>query len=644
MISPSDPQDESSIIDPHPFSNYSTVMAETKQTIWKRLQRFFRVGVTTRSGGGGFGQSQQQVTPLRHDPAKGSGDNVAPVNFPQPFRKLYDWWLNQCHDSRESFEERRKRVKDIEYMVKNEEIISMAADTIADETISSESEEAVITVDAASAAIRNRIQDLLQQWGHTPEKLRDKAYNVATFGDHFDANTVFLKHGITDVTPLDILAVSDRVEFSLKDMAQKKREYQGFFNQLMQQDTRLGDLTKMLDLDATDDYTALFKSYLFGFKLFDDSITLPPWGISHYRLYSSNSEFAPFGRSVFINSISPFRQLKASMNLMAIGRMSKLPREMFEVDTDESMSEMEKWEQVNAVRQNFHAINRDTAEEDDLSIDTRFWYAKDLLNYRVEETRMNMDDIADIEFLRDNLIMGTRIPKGYLIVDRASFGTSGQALLRQFKPFGRLVYAVQTAVLEEIANQIRTHFTITGEFDGADTEFTLSMPYPVVEESRDQMQMKNDSIRLANDIIGNIQSALGTRDGLPPEVVKSVFSQISFLDPEDVDAWLNQSAEALGLNEEEGQRNHSHLPLVNRRMETDQKIKLRNRLSEDLLNHVTMKALHENGFSEGTMNGKHYYSAWTKDGRQDKIYEILRRPPSGKLVEKHEKLYKALHG
>ena len=61
-------------------------------------------------------------------------------------------------------------------------------------------------------------------------------------------------------------------------------------------------------------------------------------------------------------------------------------------------------------------------------------------------------------------------------------------------------------------------------------EFELALPFPVIEESQDRVRMKNDTLRLANDIITNLQNALGLDRGesIPSEVVKDIFGKISF--------------------------------------------------------------------------------------------------------------------
>ena len=51
--------------------------------------------------------------------------------------------------------------------------------------------------------------------------LEDTAYGLAKFGDHFWIRSITPEDGITEITPIDVRQVKDRIEFSAIDELEK---------------------------------------------------------------------------------------------------------------------------------------------------------------------------------------------------------------------------------------------------------------------------------------------------------------------------------------------------------------------------------------------------------------------------------------
>jgi len=587
-----------------------------KPSTSSKLLKFFNIGIRTKD-------SQTQVVPMTTKSTNDS-DKQVPVKMNSELQQFYDWWIRETNDNKQSLSDRKDRYKDIDFMIKNDSVISMAADLYADETTQVDTQNQVIVATSKNKKLEKWIVQFLNDIGLTQHKIRQIAYSLNAFGDAFLINVIDPSKGITEVISVDADDVEERLEFNAID-AKKSffKQNKRYMNTLTKSNDRMNDLMAKLK-DSKADLSAIFKHYLFGFVVSPD-LVLPPWNVSHFRL-SANSEFGKWGRSNFINSISPFRQLKASKNLMAMARAAKFPKEKFEIETDENMTEIEKWNAVNEARQEYQNLTALEAVKEEFAIGGQIWTPKGLLEYTLLENRMDLGDIADIELLRDDMIMATRIPKGYLIVDRGAFGASGQSLLQQFKPFGRAVYQLQSSILQEIIQLIKIQLTITNDFD-VDEPFELAMNFPVVEEASDRLRMKNDTLRLANDVISNIQNALGTRDGLPPDVIKSVFSQLSFLDPEDVDKWIDSSAEAI-LDEKH------IIKLVNRELSESDNKKIVDRLNETVIDTAFYEAKKKRGFFEGILRSKHFLASY---GANSELNETLKMMKS-QMTKKSSKM------
>ena len=100
------------------------------------------------------------------------------------------------------------------------------------------------------------------------------------------------------------------------------------------------------------------------------------------------------------------------------------------------------------------------------------WVPKDVVEYDQMQNKMVLGDIADIEMLRDDEIIATAIPRGYLINEGTGWGASGQALLQQYKPFARAVLQVQTAIIRELIQMVKIQLIVSEEFD-EDEEFEI---------------------------------------------------------------------------------------------------------------------------------------------------------------------------
>ena len=573
------------------------------ESLTKRLQRFF--GYETKADLDSANKTA--VKPVDRKSGR-------PVDLPSSTKKIWDWYVKETNDKLETLKNREDRYKDIDFMIYNEPLASFSVDLYADEIAQADDQFNLITVKAKDPKVETRIRQLFDQWEVDQEYIREVGYNLVAYGDSFEVNEIDEKKGIISSTPVSVYDVTDRLEFKLSETKKAYENNQRYsYLKLSSIDKFLKELEKE---EKTFDFSKSYLSYLFGFVIGSDSFVYP-WQVSHYRLETRRSEFFPFGRSLLINLIGPYRQLKTSMNLMALTRALKFPKEVYEVQTSDEMTATDKWAAVEEAKNELQNLGRLNRAKDEFSIGDELWIPEGLLKHDTITNDLSIEDIADIELLRENFIMGTKIPKGYLIADRSGgWGTSGQSLLQQSKPFGRAVYSVQSAILKELAHKIRMHFLMTGEFEKEFTEFQLSLNFPVIEEASDRQRMKQDSLRMANDVIDNIKTALGLRDAaVPPEVVKDIFSKFSFLDPEILNDLVDTLAKQIDKPDDQSTENES-----GRFFESYK------RLDESVLSTAYFESLRKFDIKECHINGRHYL---TSSGRfiqneYSPIYKMFR--------------------
>jgi len=580
------------------------------QSIWSKLRGYFNIGVKHT-------KNTSEVIPVDVDTKT---KIKTEVSFPSDLQKFYDFWLNECHDNTETLKNRFDRYDDLDYMVYNDTVISMAVEMYADEATQADSQSQVIKCDAEDDKVESYIIDFLERIGYTVDVIKEIIRNMVQYGDGFCVNSLDEKKGFTDTSPIDVRSVKDRIEFSL--LHEQRKWFTKQARVMAKSDLRMKSLLdvladKELSAKKSGDYSKLYKPYLFGFRLEGD-LYVPPWSISHFRLYSSDSEFYPYGRPLFIHNISPFRQLKAAKNLMAFARMANIPKEIFSIKTGDTMTQAERWTAIDAFIEQYNNLGLTSTVKNDMGVGSRIYLPQELADFNVLTPNIDLDSIADIELLRDDMILGTRIPKGYLIVDSGGWGASGQALLQQFKPFGRAVFTLQSTFLKEITHLIKMHFMVAGLFDGENTNFELSMNFPVTEESKDRIDLKNDTFRLATDIISGIADSLGLQDGLPSDVVKSIFKSLSFLDDESIETWINKSSQ---INDTQNN------PLINdnpEQYEENSKSKINTRLNEQIIKSAYIRARKKNRINEGVRDNRHYVASWSKNKHYEDIYNLFK--------------------
>ena len=563
------------------------------------------------------GTDTRTVVPTKATTKNGK-TSFTPVNYPDPLKKMMDAWLHDVSDNPASLSNRLDRYKDLDYMYYNEGYIGQAVKLYADETTQYDSQTNLLTVTAKDRKTEKYITDFFERIGYTKERIQQIARSISLYGDAFCVNGIDEDSilGYTSSTFVGVRDIQDRIEFNpitvKKDLLKSK-----MYTDLTSKNSRLQGLAKALENDVNDK-TQYFRSYLFGFQV-DKDLFLPPWAVSHFRLDPGSSEFAPYGRPPLINCIGPYRQYKSAKNLMSLARISNFPKELFEIEVDETLDSTSRWDKVNDAKEQYHNLSNTTNRKEASTPITQVWTAKGLLNYSMIKPDLRLDDIADIEMLRDDVYSATGIPKGYINRDRGSFGVSGQALLQQFKPFGRAILRIQTAILEQLTQLVKLQIIITGDLP-EDTEFELAMSFPNVEEASDRLRIKSDGIRLAKDIADSLMATLGMERGgkLPTSVVKDIFSQVSFLSRADVEEWIDEISKNGDKKEESS--------------------KWSERYNKETLKEVYLNIMKRNNMNEGLMQGKHFYSSWHTNPIDESILNIFKEEKQNKrLQEKRNK-------
>jgi len=456
--------------------------------------------------------------------------------------KLFEAWLRDSTNGYDDLRDRQKRINELNFMYYNDPFISRVVQLVADEATQLDVQDRLLSVESPDPRMAKRIYQLLDMWGINQQRIHGMCFDLELCGEGFWANKI-TANGVEKIIPLQVGQILERLEFNPTKVAEEIRARQGSIMTMINRDAKLQMLLQSFEeLQVTENFAEMFETKLFGYVI-DNETVVPPWTVTHFRLNADHSEFYPYGRPHLLAALAPFKQAASTMTLQSLARILSFPVTLYKVKTAQGMDTAMVWDHVNSVREQYDniGVNPVAGQSEVYSVNTKIWIPDGLLEVDVKESKADIDFVGDLEMYIDRICIASGVPKGYLVQEWGGFGASAVSLTEQFKPFARHVYTIQASFLEGLADLIRLHFVITGEFDYT-TPFTLSMRFPAEEMSEDKRNARQGSIDLAKDVMELIGTAMGVSDEepLPPDVVKDIMAKYTFLDPTDVLKWTKQ--------------------------------------------------------------------------------------------------------
>lgn len=467
--------------------------------------------------------------------------DIKPNKFSEQLDDLFNRWLNDNTDKITELQERKARIDQLSYMTLNDPYVNRTVALYADEATQLDSQDTILQIETPDPLMTRDMYDLLNKWGITQNRIRSTIEQMAEYGDAFWANTITEK-GVQSIHPLQQYQVNDRLEFNPVKVLEQKKRREGFLSQLSNNNFLIA---KMIDnMENIGDFAEMFNTKLFGFVV--DDLAVPPWCITHFRVNADGSQFAPWGESPILGAIAPFKQTQSTIALQSLARMMNFPITLFKVKTSDSMDEARQFGVVNRVREAFDniGVNPKMGSSEVYTNNTRIWLPDGLVTVEVVKAdSANSDSVDDISLYQSREAVSLGLPKSFFGEDGwYSTGDSGKALTRQYKPFARKVYTLQSAFIDGLSDLFRIHFAITGIYDFR-TPFTISMKYPSVEETDDRVNAQKSSIEIADTVIGMIKSAIGASEDepLPPDIIRDILGTYTFLKPSDIMKWTRDA-------------------------------------------------------------------------------------------------------
>jgi len=469
--------------------------------------------------------------------------SIEKVKFPPAVQKAYDFWIDQ-HDNTKSWEDRQELWIDLESLYFNCSLIARAIDLMADETVQADVNMQPIFVEAKEDQ-KKFILEFFEKIG-IAKLLRSLAKDIVHFGN---AGLILgMDHtGVNEVIPVDVFQLKDRLEFTPFEIeAEMKKTNQGTIQKLAGKERIL----QLIDtITNKDNITSAFKSYLLGFQIGD--YILPPWRFLHFRNLTTRSPFKPFGVPFYVHAIAPYRQWDAGMTFQVMARVLQFPVEKYTINVPNVVDPAEKLSYLVNFIEKLDNIGISQSNKEDKSLGTRIFTVEGAFDYEILENNIDLKKMEDLEMLRDELIVATRLPRFIIDPNDGGFGEGGGTLLQKWKELARNVFNVQSILLENITQLTKIHMIQSKKWEEENIEFIVSMPYPEAQVDSDLISNQQDLISLVNDICDMLSDRLMDGEPLPQEVIRDVMNQILPYDQVRVDDWVDIIEKSKEEDEEE---------------------------------------------------------------------------------------------
>lgn len=248
---------------------------------------------------------------------------------------------------------------------------------------------------------------------------------------------------------------------------------------------------------------------------------LQPWEFIQFTV--PDEEFAPYGRSLLEAMRTSFDQLATIEALLALSRVSRVERLIIRVPVEATnpTAAMSKLNQIQSSWKNTIFSSKNQGKKSHAKTpalnDIMFFPSGD--DYSIDRLQsgsgVEISSTDDVEHFRDNLLMMTGLPKGYLLADQST--DRYHALTAQDLKFARQLIPYQDAY----ATGMTKLCMVLAGYLGADLEnikVTVKIKRPI--QMSDQLLQNNEAIsRAAGEMIDNYKRANTVLDDEGNEIV-----------------------------------------------------------------------------------------------------------------------------
>ena len=365
--------------------------------------------------------------------------------------------------------------------------IAAALDVMMEESTTLNDKGRVMNIYSDSKRVKGILEDLFFNRLDLHVSLPMWTRNTCKYGDNFVYLNIDDKHGIVGAK-------------QMPNYEMERRE-SGLFNMIS-------------GINRTDTDESSIDKTKFYWR--NNNIEFNSWQIAHFRLMGDDRRL-PYGTSVLEKSRRIWKQLILAEDSMLVYRVTRAPeRRVYKIYVG-NIDEADVPAYVNQIADRFKRIPitdpqtgqmdlryNQLANDQDFFIPVRSEDAPNPIDTLPGAS--NLDQIADIEYLRSNLFTALRVPKPFLGFDETT--GEGKNLALQDIRFSRTINRIQQAMLQELNKIAIIHLYLLG-FEEDFDNFTLTLNNPSTQAEMLKVEHTQAKVTLYKDAVSDAGNGFG---------------------------------------------------------------------------------------------------------------------------------------
>lgn len=333
-------------------------------------------------------------------------------------------------------------------------ITAAAMDLFAEECTSKDEKNNILNVYSNNPKVKKELQDLFYNTLNCNTNLFFWARNLVKYGNYYLLLLLNNENGVSNVKSL-------------------------------------GRFTERLELwdDEKDDIDINFKDL-------ENNQTYTYIQTAHFRL-KGDENMHPYGQSIFEKVRKTHKQLVIAEDALMIKRLTRsTQRLVYKIDVG-NIDDDDIESYIEAIGNKFK--RQLTTNNHNSNTDFKFNIVDVTQDYFIPvrngnsntsidtiSTNENLDQIADIEMLRDNLFTGLGIPKSFLSFEDGV--GEGKSLTILDNRFSRKIQRIQESLIEELNKIAKIHLFLKGYIDDFEN-FVLTLHNPSIQKKIVELEL-----------------------------------------------------------------------------------------------------------------------------------------------------------